>query len=485
MMRRAFKFVACLLLWGGILGLEHWSKMPTSFDWISRVQQAAKIEIQRRDNQWIVCLFFLAYFLAFLWLPVLRDRSKGRGGRETRRRLLKPILYTLFVLIAAAQYWRWYDAAFHQTRALVLISGLMLGGGVAFFRKSGFAETSSGAFTSLVLGSLLGFLALVSLWQPEQSLTFDYRDRGRWTGILDNPNRFGMLMGVGVVVAASRLMWSLLREPRAKFPEGWSPIWTLAHLVALGVTGFGLYQSFSRGAWLGTFLGLACLGALFSKRQPCAAVSDAGGGRVGLNPPWRTLVRRHFASVLVGGLASLVIFFWTFQHSEVRPVRRVLSVANMNDFSWRNRVAAYEGALQMMAERPVFGVGWGQSGERYGNFYAKPKIEDAGAIGLNDFFSTGVSLGIPALVMLVCLVWLSAGSPMEPHLWARGPDARDLIASRSALAVLLTGFWFDDGLFRLSTGAVFWVLLELSSGERSRTVAHTASVDSGGKEAGA
>ena len=27
--------------------------------------------------------------------------------------------------------------------------------------------------------------------------------------------------------------------------------------------------------------------------------------------------------------------------------------------------------------------------------------------------------------------------------------------------VLLVGFWFDGGLFKLATGAMFWVLLEL------------------------
>lgn len=26
---------------------------------------------------------------------------------------------------------------------------------------------------------------------------------------------------------------------------------------------------------------------------------------------------------------------------------------------------------------------------------------------------------------------------------------------------MLVGFWFDGGLFRLATGATFWILLEL------------------------
>jgi len=32
---------------------------------------------------------------------------------------------------------------------------------------------------------------------------------------------------------------------------------------------------------------------------------------------------------------------------------------------------------------------------------------------------------------------------------------------RAGAVVLLVGFWFDGGLFKLATGATFWILLEL------------------------
>ena len=34
-------------------------------------------------------------------------------------------------------------------------------------------------------------------------------------------------------------------------------------------------------------------------------------------------------------------------------------------------------------------------------------------------------------------------------------------ACRAGAIVLLVGFWFDGGLFKLATGATFWILLEL------------------------
>ena len=35
------------------------------------------------------------------------------------------------------------------------------------------------------------------------------------------------------------------------------------------------------------------------------------------------------------------------------------------------------------------------------------------------------------------------------------------IVCRAGAAVLLVGFWFDGGLFKLATAAPFWILLEL------------------------
>ncbi|MFT5493011.1 MAG: hypothetical protein ACI8V5_003397 [Limisphaerales bacterium] len=470
MVRPSLKFLACLAAWSALLGLEYWVKMPTSFEWITQSQRMATAEVMSRENQWIICAFFLGYFLAFLWLPILRNRPDGPRARS--RELLKPILYTLFVLIAAAHYWRWYDAAIHQTRAIVLISGLLAGQVVRFLLRASKSGRASASAVDVALSSLLVFLVLTCLWQPEHALTFDYRDQARWTGLWKNPNRYGMLMGVGIVVAVSRLIWLFIGESASQTASRPRALLATGYLLAIGTMGYPLYQSFSRGSWLGTFLALACLGILVWKR--CASdtersrgSSEAGKGMtarwIQAAKRWLNFGRRNSAPLLVIVCAVLTIFFWTFKHSEIRPVRRVLSVANMNDFSWRNRVAAYEGALQMMAERPLVGVGWGQSGARYGGLYSQPRIVEPAAIGLNDFFSTGVSFGIPALAILAALIWLSVSGRAAAEALPRGPGARDRLGSRAALVVLLCGFWFDDGLFHLATGALFWILLELSS----------------------
>ena len=59
--------------------------------------------------------------------------------------------------------------------------------------------------------------------------------------------------------------------------------------------------------------------------------------------------------------ASLgVLGFWSFRQTEGAVVRRAYSMGNANDFSWKNRAVAYEGAFQMVADRPWLGFGWNQ-----------------------------------------------------------------------------------------------------------------------------
>ena len=86
-------------------------------------------------------------------------------------------------------------------------------------------------------------------------------------------------------------------------------------------------------------------------------------------------------------------------------------MANANDFSWRKRVAAYEGALQMMADKPWFGFGWNQPERVYDPFYRPAKVDEGMAIQLNDYFILGTTLGLPALLCFACTsVWVD-GSP--------------------------------------------------------------------------
>ena len=230
--------------------------------------------------------------------------------------------------------------------------------------------------------------------------------------------------------------------------------------------GVGLVKSYSRGAWVGTAVGVAYLAYQVGKAEKLKAEMLKTGHR------WVAL------SVICASIG--VLTFWSFRETEWRVARRVVSVGNINDFSWRNRLSAWEGAFQMMADKPWFGFGWNQPERVYDSFYRPARLTEGAAIQMNDYLMLGSTLGVPALLCFLMYVGLSLkGSPMEDRgqrsedrgqRTDHGPpctDHRPLTTDHWAKAVcsavavvLLVGFWFDGGLFKLATAAPFWVLLE-------------------------
>jgi hypothetical protein len=167
--------------------------------------------------------------------------------------------------------------------------------------------------------------------------------------------------------------------------------------------------------------------------------------------------------------------FWSFRDTERLVARRAFSVGNVNDFSWRNRVAAYEGSLQLMASKPWLGFGWNQADRVYEQFYHNPQVAEGAAIQLNDYFTLGTTLGLPALLCFVMFVGLALTGPRTIDYGLLTTEYRSLITDHVPLTndfwlkttchagavVLLVGFWFDGGLFKLATASTFWILLEL------------------------
>ena len=88
-------------------------------------------------------------------------------------------------------------------------------------------------------------------------------------------------------------------------------------------------------------------------------------------------VSRPWPCLALVAVSVAVLVFWNLRESQWLPARRAVSAANANDFSWRNRVAAWEGALQMMAEKPWFGFGWNQPERVYDNFIGPARCRKA------------------------------------------------------------------------------------------------------------
>ena len=164
--------------------------------------------------------------------------------------------------------------------------------------------------------------------------------------------------------------------------------------------------------------------------------------------------------------ALLALLFWQFQHTESVTVHRAISASNRSDFSWRNRVTAWEGALQMMGEKLWLGFGWNQPEPFYEQLYSESRLDETMAIEMNDYLMLGATLGLPALFCFCMYLWFSfTGSARREPRPTTDPDGRQLdwlkAVCRAGALVLAVGFWFDGGLFKLATSAAFWILLEL------------------------
>jgi hypothetical protein len=89
----------------------------------------------------------------------------------------------------------------------------------------------------------------------------------------------------------------------------------------------------------------------------------------------------------------------------------------------------------------------------------------------------GAALGIPALVCFAMYVGLGltrrlscvlCDSPGTTEYRLLLTDDWLQTTCRAGAVVLLVGFWFDGGLFKLATGATFWVLLELGRAAKTK-----------------
>jgi hypothetical protein len=491
-------------------------------------------------TQWMVFVWAGIYFLAFV---ILRMRLAGRRRMGTRCNASLPgeVWLSGLLAVAALAYAFDYAQAVRSTQALTLIGAAMIGKGAGLWegrrkkeecRKGGGGSLKSKVQSlkspgGTVVGVFIILLTGAAVWQAEPGRLFQYRGQGRWTGPWDNPNTFGMLMGVGLILAVGRLVQSRMNadcgvrsaecdakaEGRMKNAEGggerptsniqhrtsnWG-LWVRAGLfgVAAGVMGVGLVKSYSRGAWVGTAVACIYLGWQAGRFSVIEAIDRGiremrgkGASQAGVNAPVVPLLPRvlRIPRFMLGGgrlaLATVVVSigilgFWNLRHFEGPIARRAVSVANANDFSWRNRVAAWDGALQMMAERPWFGFGWNQPERVYDQFYRPSRVPEGAAIQLNDYLILGTTLGIPALACFVLYVLLAfipqpAPEPAPPPSASPGPEFRTPHSAfrtqltldysavcRAAAVVLLVAFWFDGGLFKLATAAPFWILLEL------------------------
>ena len=459
------------LLWWCFLGL---TAVFIMLDWLRNAggDHAATQEFRDSlvnfvlDASGRACLVSLlsVWFLCLFWVEI-RNRAAQAGLRFWRAVGPGDWCRLLLMLFAVFAYGVVSDKQLEAGNPASLFLGIDQSTNILVFLIGIFTAQSSRVldettraastnFRQLTLAFLVVFLAVACLAHTKIPHTYKYFGDARWTGLWVNPNNYGLLMGTGAVLALGITVSSIpFQGPKMKsYPA--SRLGLVVVLTALGVMLLGLEKSYSRGAWIATAVGIGYM--LWTKEN---RPSD----------PWRRPVTSWLKSnwlpccVVVASLTAIV--FSQFRKADWRPVRRALSVANTADFSWRNRVAAWEGALQIVAEHSWLGAGWNRPESIYDTYYRANKIEDARAIEMNDYLMLGATLGIPALFCFCMYFWLSLIKNAKLKMQNEEPTEEEWLKTtcRAGAIVLLVGFWFDGGLFKLATASVFWILLELGS----------------------
>ena len=470
-MIRCFRFIAILLLLTAALGADYFDLVLTRWNWLQERHPEFFSLIHSEHAHSVGILFCVIYLCAFA-VRLYRRRItvvnvKNPAPVWTRQDFRMVCLTGFCGAILLAYFWG--DIKPQESNyASALFFALTLGQAASLLKKEQSTLRAATQFDEDVLNALIILLMLCSLIDPGWSQTFDYRGQKRWQGPWRSPNLSGLLMATGLVLALGQTFNELaLKSKRSNNDFKTRLIWLSIYVAAVGLMTFRLCGSYSRGAWLGCLVGASYLGIWWWHGSHQTVTLTANDQRVKDNE----ICHRCFPFVVVAALSLFVLAFWNLRDSERPLLRRLFSWGNVNDFSWRNRLVTYEGAMQMMATKPMRGFGWGEFVELYEASFKPSKLDNGRAIGLNDFFLIGITLGIPALGCFIGYVWLSLLSGPEARRRKTdraGPTLREhsvgnwlKVPCHAGVMVLLVGFWFHGGLFHFSSTTLFWILLEL------------------------
>jgi O-antigen ligase len=359
--------------------------------------------------------------VAVLSLLMLLSVFSGRG------RLLQGLFFGLLLL----HYCVDYHPGTQSINSVTLMAGLL-----ATCVACSLPELSI-SYRLAVICAIPWLILIGSLLPGNNTAQFQYYGVLRLTGIWRNPNVFGLLIAAAFVISLGLLLvvCPLLKDRMARL---YCRTMCVTALICLA---YLLVFSFSRGAWLAACFGMAFLlyprlRQWFYKRGPERAIA-----------------------LLVGAAGCIALVLWTAKFVETPLLRRLGSSLNAFDFSVANRITAYKAALDLLWTRPFWGCGW-EATMHVLSVFSPVDVRNDFALSTNSYLKLAVSLGLPALYLLLALLFRAFGG------MRREPTACGALqtTARAGLIVCAVGFWFDGGLLTAATWPVFWTLLGLSLG---------------------
>jgi hypothetical protein len=477
MTKQKVQFASFLLLFTAILSTDYVLSVPTSFPKVNLFREQFLSSVYSQSIcSWVIpclCVYIFGLAVRLRWLGRLSATGRPNSNRFVDN--ARMICLLMFLSAALVDWSRNYSKT-GSSDLLVLLCGITLAHIILWLKMEQGDSTWALGIHMNVVNSLIVIFTFAVFLQPQCWEEFFYRGHRRWHGPWWNPNHFGLLIGSGLVLTVGQIFQylGLLSTVSGRITVRPQYRRVGVYLLAACCMGFALIKSYSRGAWIGTVIALIYFGVeATSLSRRAARVVEAFGSCAGRGANWLFWGPRAMRNRITLGIAIislLALCFWNYRHARTPEVRRILSVGNPNDFSWRFRLVAYEGALQMMLSRPLGGFGWGEAETAYGSFFQPSDLLESKVILLNDYFMVGITLGLPALVcftIYIGLTWISNSS--AKNKWSKGTMPNYYCgreewlhaSSRAAVIVFLVGFWLDRGIFWLALTVPFWVLLEL------------------------
>jgi O-antigen ligase len=368
--------------------------------------------VQRPDN---VALLFLTFYLV---VGRCFTRSAGRFGSTAAAvaLLLLTAVIHLIAIVGAEWYWlAWFARMFAIPLGLFVL-----------LRR---AALSSGEVRALLLiVAVLGvYLAAVTLlevpgwyaliippWLGDPEFN-PYMGSARVGGLAMQPEWNALDLSLAFCVL---LLW--LNQRRTRFRVGW--------LVGAGLCLVAIYFTYTRGALLGLVMGGL---PLFWQQSAARGI---------------TFRRRVLFIVCILVFLACVLFL------PGQALQGRMSDSNTMYF----RFSIWLAGLRMVAEHPLFGVGFGQFASHLGTFVQdvawipSSVVPKGGAIAHNTLLSVAGELGLVGLSLYVLTVWGVYRSARAAADTVWGPGGRSWVAGFTLVyhtnIQFITAHWLSSNL---------------------------------------
>ncbi len=232
----------------------------------------------------------------------------------------------------------------------------------------------------------------------------------------------------------------------------------LVYWVGFGLNAFALVATFTRGAWIGGFVGVLLLGVV----------------------AWRQRTNLRRLDLIPGGLfgaaaVAAIVRSLSSSHDTTNIAKRLFSLFDTSSGSGQTRTEIWQAAAHAIKDRPLFGWGADTFGLIFAKFKPAEYIRDAGTASRADNahdYPLHLAAGLGILgALLFNAIWLWAGVRSFKGVFGRTPGVSRLLvgafwaAAAAYLLHLVFGISFPGSSFLL------WIALAVVLAPTARTVA--------------